>query len=60
MGDLSVAIPEHKGLFRSEDDEVSQLTSAFTNYMNHLVSSRESSKVSLNSVNLATRSSRRK
>ena len=36
-GDLSVAIPEHKGLFRSEDDEVSQLTSAFTNYKNHLV-----------------------
>ena len=37
QGDLSVAIPEHKGFFRSEDDEVSQLTSAFTNYKNHLV-----------------------
>ena len=36
-GDLSVAIPEYRGLFRSEDDEVSQLTSAFTNYKDHLV-----------------------
>ena len=36
-GDLSVAIPEHKGFLRSNDDEVSQLTSAFTNYKNHLV-----------------------
>ncbi len=36
-GDLNVAIPEHKGFLRSDDDEVSQLTSAFTNYKNHLV-----------------------
>ena len=36
-GDLNVAIPEHKGFLRSNDDEVSQLTSAFTNYKNHLV-----------------------
>ncbi len=36
-GDLNVAIPEQKGFLRSDDDEVTQLTSAFTNYKNHLV-----------------------
>ncbi len=36
-GDLTVAIPEYKGFLRSEDDEVSKLTDAFTNYKNHLI-----------------------
>ena len=36
-GDLTVAIPEHRGFLRSEDDEVSKLTNAFNMYKDHLV-----------------------